>query len=84
MLGSVSRTGVDQLALQKAIYDALSELPFSVQLEAARIAPGEKWNNSRGIEDLNAGKVEHQAKIPDLITGRLVELQGRIEGWYEE
>lgn len=77
-------SGVDQLALQKAFYDALSELPFSVQLEAARIAPGEKWNNSRGIEDLNAGKVEHQAKIPDLITGRFVELQGGIEGWYEE
>ncbi|MFP3507705.1 hypothetical protein, partial [Burkholderia sp. SIMBA_062] len=59
-------SGVDQIALQKAFYDALSELPFSVQLEAARVAPGEKWNNASGIEDLNAGKVEHQAKIPDL------------------
>lgn len=76
--------GVDQAALQKALYDALSEFPFSVQLELAHSAPGEKWNNSRGIEDLNAGKVKHQAKIPDLNTGRYIELQGGIEGWYAE
>jgi hypothetical protein len=75
------KSHVDELTFNKAFFDALSELPLSVQLEVAGSAPGEKWNNSRGINDLNSGKAEHQAEIPNLNTGIFVELKGCIEAW---
>ncbi|MDD2064514.1 hypothetical protein [Pseudomonas sp. 25571] len=76
--------GIDQTTFCKAQYDVLTELPFSVQLEVARIASGEKWNNRRGIDELNARKVALQAKIPDLIAGQFIELQDGMESWYAE
>lgn len=70
---------VDQNTFNKAFYDAMSELPFSIQLDVVASSPGAKWDNSRGTADLNTGKDEHQSEIKDLNTGIFVELKGCIE-----
>lgn len=75
---------VDKETFNKAFFDALSELPFSFQLEVAGTFPGVKWDNSRGIADLNDGKAEHQSEIVNLNTGIFVELKGCIEVWFKE
>ncbi|ODV40610.1 hypothetical protein AWV79_05990 [Cupriavidus sp. UYMMa02A] len=68
----------------KAFFDALAELPFSIQLEVAGSSPNGKWNNSHGIADLNTGKIEHQEEIANLNTGIFVELKGCIATWFAE
>lgn len=75
---------VDKETFNKAFFDTLSELPFSFQLEVAATFPGAKWDNSRGIADLNNGKVEHQSEMVNLNTGIFVELKGCIEAWFME
>jgi hypothetical protein len=70
---------IDNLTFKKAFYDTLIELPFSAQLKIAREAPGPKWDNNKSISELNDGKVNHQAEIPNLNTGIFVELKGIIE-----
>lgn len=72
---------VDEVTFNKAFFDALYELPFSIQLDVAGNAPGEKWDNSRGIADLNDGKAQHQAEVVNLNTGIFLELKGGIEAW---
>jgi hypothetical protein len=76
------KEAVDETTFNKAFFDALYELPFSVQLEVAGIAPGEKWNNSHGIHDLNAGKQQHQSEVDSLKKGIFLELKGCIESWF--
>lgn len=76
------KSHVDQSTFNKAFFDALSELPFSVQMQVAANAPGKKWDNSRGIADLNDGKAQHQSEIVNLNTGIFVELKGGIEAWF--
>ncbi|WP_155628583.1 hypothetical protein [Burkholderia stagnalis] len=76
------KSQVDEATFNKAFFDALYELPFSIQLDVAGSAPGEKWDNSRGIADLNDGKVQHQAEIVNLNTGIFFELKGGIEAWF--
>jgi hypothetical protein len=73
---------VDQITFNKAFFDAQYELPFSIQLEIASNAPGGKWDNSRGIADLNDGKVQHQSEVANLNTGIFLELKGGIEAWF--
>lgn len=75
---------VDQVTFNKAMFDALSELPFSFQLEIARTSHGAKWDNSRGITELNDGKAKHQSEIANLNTGIFIELTGGITAWYRE
>lgn len=75
---------VDKETFNKAFFDALSELPFSFQLEVAGTYPGAKWDNSRGIADLNGGKAAHQSEMVNLNTGIFVELKGCIEAWFRE
>lgn len=75
---------VDKETLNKAFFDAFSELPFSFQLKVADTFPGTKWDNSRGISDLNGGKAEHQSKIVNFNTGIFVELMGCIAAWLRE
>lgn len=75
---------LDKETFNKAFFDAISELPFSIQLEVARTAPGPKWDNSRGIADLNDGKRAHQSEIVNLNTGIFVELKGSIELWFKD
>ncbi|MBP6082879.1 MAG: hypothetical protein KA732_16570 [Providencia sp.] len=75
---------VDKKTLNKAFFDTLSELPFSFQLEVARTSPEAKWDNSRGITDLNSGKAEHQSEIANLNTGIIIELTGCITTWFKE
>ena len=72
---------VDRNTFNKAFFDTLVQLPFSLQLEVARTSPVSKWDNSRGTEELNQGKVAHQAEIVNLNTGIFVELKGIIEAW---
>lgn len=73
---------VDQTTFNKALFDSLYELPFSIQLEVASGAPGKKWDNSRGIAGLNDGKVQHQSDVPTLNAGIFLELKGGIEAWF--
>ncbi|HDR9796764.1 TPA: hypothetical protein QDC59_000301 [Burkholderia cenocepacia] len=73
---------VDQITFNKAFFDVLYELPFSIQLEVASDAPGGKWNNKHGIADLNEGKVKHQSEVVNLNTGIFLELKGGIEAWF--
>ncbi|KAF0813928.1 hypothetical protein IGB42_01607 [Andreprevotia sp. IGB-42] len=73
----------DEEAFNKAFFDSLTELPFSFQLELASTLEGNKWDNSRGITELNAGKREHQAAVSKLIQGIFLELCGCIAHWYE-
>ena len=75
---------VGTVTFNKAFCDALSELPFSFQLEVAGTFPGAKWDNSRGIADLNDGKTEHQSEIANLNAGIFVELTGCIAAWFRE
>lgn len=71
----------DQVTFSKAFFDTLAELPFSLQLEISRSAPGPKWSNSREIPELNQGKVDHQEVVSNLNTGIFLELQGSIRTW---
>jgi hypothetical protein len=75
---------VDEETFNKAFFDSVSELPFSIQLEVASSAPGAKWDNSRGITDLNAGKAEHQDQVANLNTGIFLELKGCIATWFDQ
>jgi hypothetical protein len=81
-LSDFVKAQVDETTFNKAFFDALYELPFSIQLDVASNAPGEKWDNSRGIADLNDGKVQHQSEIMNLNTGIFFELKGGIEAWF--
>ena len=75
----------------KAIYDVLTALPLSSQLEMARSSGQSPWDNNAGIESMNEGKKAHQARIVNFIDGLYVELAGvlqlavperpRIAGW---
>lgn len=58
------------------------KLPFSIQLEIASTSPGGQWDNSRGIADLNNGKVQHQSEAANFNTGIFLELKGGIEAWF--
>jgi len=73
---------VDQVTFNKAFFDTQYEIPFSIQLEIASSAPGGHWDNSRGIADLNDGKVQHQSEVANLNTGIFLELKGGIEAWF--
>ncbi|EFN1898152.1 TPA: hypothetical protein J1056_004602 [Escherichia coli] len=75
---------VDKETFNKAVFDALSELPFSFQLEIARTSLGAKWDNSRGITELNDGKAKHQSEIANLNTAIFIELTGGITAWFRE
>lgn len=75
---------VDDESFNKAFFDSVSELPFSIQLQAASSAPGAKWDNSRGIADLNAGKYEHKGEVVNLNTGIFLELKGCIATWFDQ
>lgn len=75
---------VDEETFNKAFFDSVSELPFSIQLEVASLAPDDKWDNSRGIADLNAGKAEHQDQVVNLNTGIFLELKGCIATWFDQ
>lgn len=75
---------VDEETFRKAFFDSVSGLPFSIQLEVASLAPSAKWDNSRGIADLNAGKAEHQDKVASLNTGIFLELKGCIATWFDQ
>lgn len=74
---------MDETTFNKAFFDALSELPFSIQMEVAGTSPGETWDHSRGITEFNAGKTEHQSEIANLNTGIFVELKACIEVWLD-
>lgn len=73
---------VDQNTFNKAFFDVHYEAPFSIQLEIASTSPGGQWDNSRGIADLNDGKVQHQSEVANLNTGIFLELKGGIEAWF--
>lgn len=75
---------VDNKTFNKAMFDVLSELPFSVQLEIAGTSTGAKWDNSRGIKKLNDEKAKHQSEIVNLNTGIFNELTGGITAWFRE
>jgi hypothetical protein len=76
------RAFVDEVTFGKALFDVLTELPFSLQLEVARTSPGAKWSNSRGIKELNEGKAAHQAAVTSFNAGMFLELKGGIEAWH--
>jgi hypothetical protein len=75
---------MDKLAFDKAFYDALSELPFSVLLEVGRDELEGKWDNFRGIDELNAHKVEQQALAENLNTAIAFELRDVIRTWFND
>ncbi|MNZ57951.1 hypothetical protein D3C78_759470 [compost metagenome] len=75
---------VEEETFNKAFFDTIAELPLSMQLEIAASAPGVKWDNSRNIADLNAGKDGHWSGIENLNTGIFVELKGCIGTWFAE
>lgn len=83
-LPSLVKEHVDEETFNKAFFDSVSELPFSVQLEVASSKPSAKWDNSRGIADLNAGKDEHQGEVVNLNTGIFLELKGCIATWFRQ
>ncbi|KEY87493.1 hypothetical protein PC358_17740 [Pseudomonas capeferrum] len=73
---------VDQITFNKAFFDAQYEIPFSIQLEIASSTPGAQWDNSRGIANLNDGKIRHQSEVTNLNMGIFLELKGGIEAWF--
>ena len=73
---------VDKLPFDKAMFDALAEMPFSVLLDIGRDELGNKWDNSLGISELNVGKAEHQAVVENLNTGIAIELRGLMSSWF--
>ena len=75
---------VDDETFNKAFFDSVSELPFSIQLQVAGSAAGQKWDNMRSIADLNIGKDEHQKEVPNLNTGIFLELKGCIASWFDQ
>lgn len=75
---------VDKKTFNKAFFDAMSELPFSFQLEMARTYTGPKRDKSRSIEELNDGKNKHQSAIVNLNTGIFSELKGCLTLFFNE
>ncbi|MFJ4605787.1 hypothetical protein [Pseudomonas atacamensis] len=73
---------VDKLAFDKAMFDALAEMPFSVLLDIGRDELGNKWDNSLSILELNIGKAEHQAVVENLNTGIAIELRSLMSRWF--
>lgn len=82
-LASFVSEHVDEETFNKAFFDSISELPFSTQMQVTSAAPGQKWNNSSGISDLNIGKSEHQEAVVNLNSGIFLELKGCIATWFE-
>lgn len=80
-LPPLARQLVDDNTFNKAFFDTLLELPFSVQLALAASAPGKKWDNSSMTATLNEGKVSHQGEITNLNTAVAIELRGLIDTW---
>jgi hypothetical protein len=70
---------VDENTFNKALFDTVSDLPFSFLLCLARESPGLKWNNNANISELNIGKDAHKIEAPNLITAIAIELRGVIE-----
>jgi hypothetical protein len=73
---------ISEITLNKALFDTLYDLPFSIQLEVASKAPGEKWDNSRNTSNLNSDKAQHQSEVQNLSIGIFLELKGGIEAWF--
>jgi hypothetical protein len=69
---------VDENTFNKAMFDTLSELPFSSQL-AAYSSQVPKWNHSGLTDGLNQGKKDHQDQVTNLNTWIFRELKGCIE-----
>lgn len=83
-LAEFIKKDVDEVTFNKAFYDSISDLPFSIQLQIASSAPGPKWDNSNGISDLNIGKHEHQNEVTNFNTGIFLELKGCIATWFDQ
>ena len=65
-------------AFNKALYDVLLELPASAQLSLAFEQKDEKWDNEKGIAELNKGKLENKNDIANFTTTVFIELAGSL------
>jgi hypothetical protein len=83
-LASLVSEYVDEETFNKAFFDSITELPFSIQMQMTDSDQTEKWDNSRGISDLNLGKMAHQAVVVNLNSGIFLELKGCIATWFEQ
>jgi hypothetical protein len=63
-------------AFNKALYDVLLELPASAQLALTFNQKSEKWDNAKGIDELNKGKIDNQNIIANFNTAVFIELSG--------
>jgi hypothetical protein len=67
----------DALLFKKTALDATLALPTSTHLEMAAQDWGAKWDNRKGIDEMNAGMIAHEDEIttfPDAVLGELTSI----------
>lgn len=74
---------VDALAFNKAIFDVMAGMPISVLLELGRHLDEARWDNSLGIDELNASKAANKNVVINLNTGIAIELSRIIQSWHQ-
>jgi hypothetical protein len=75
---------VNKLTYDKALFDVLSEMPFSTLLEVTREKQGRKWDNSRGVDEENIRKSKLQVLELNLNTAVAIELRDLIGAWFKD
>ncbi|WP_186166594.1 hypothetical protein [Burkholderia gladioli] len=66
----------ERLAFKKTSLDILYALPTAAHLEMAAASLHPRWDNTAGIEEMNAGMIAHQHELETFPDALLVELTG--------
>jgi len=66
----------EELAFKKASLDILYALPTAAHLEMACTSIQSRWDNTAGIDEMNAGMIAYQHELKTFPDALLVELTG--------
>lgn len=75
---------VNKLTFDKALFDVMSEMPFSTLLEVTRDEQGLKWDNDRGVNEENLRKSKLQVLGLNLNTAIAIEFRELIGAWFKD
>ncbi len=66
----------ETLAFKKTSLDILHALPTAAHLEMAAASVNSRWDNTAGIDEMNAGMIAHKDELKTFPDALLVELAG--------
>ncbi|CAJ5451202.1 hypothetical protein [Burkholderia glumae] len=69
-------TAAETLAFKKTSLDILYALPTAAHLEMAAASVDPRWDNTVGIDEMNAGMIAHKDELKTFPDALLVELAG--------